>query len=281
MILLQQVHHTEPQLRVAARKSISDEYIVLPKILIAQSWNVAAIFPAIPNGLPLREYADAVVEIRRECDLVQSSALVGFEVREARRPVGNLREALDEVCFAEPIASGDGKVFADQLRRVRRKVLFLELQMIARAGRRIRRLGVYQYDWSSIAWSINDLGHVAGESHPPFGSRPVVWNNDAAHTAIELPLLPGDNYGAAQKINNLGHVLGYSAYGIPGTWDIGPGRIVLWRDGGVYELQALLDPVTGQGWSIINAAAINNLGQIAGLAVKNGMNRAVLLTPLH
>jgi hypothetical protein len=74
---------------------------------------------------------------------------------------------------------------------------------------------------------MNDLGQVAGESHPPFGSRPVVWNNDAAHTAIELPLLPGDNYGMAGRINNLGQVLGSSAASEPGTWNVGPARLVL------------------------------------------------------
>ena len=65
-------------------------------------------------------------------------------------------------------------------------------------------------DWSSIAWSVNDVGIAAGESHPPAGSRPVLWNNDAAHT-------PGDNYGAAVAVNNSGQAIGTSAYTVPGT----------------------------------------------------------------
>jgi uncharacterized membrane protein len=151
-------------------------------------------------------------------------------------------------------------------------------------------LGPFPGDWTSIGWGMNDLGQVAGESHPAFRNRPVVWNNDAAHTAYELPLLPGDNYGTAYRINNLGQILGSSAASQPGTWNVGPARLVLWRDGGVFELQTLLDPATGAGWTITSASAINNsrpsasainnLGQIVGTGIHNGQSRAFLMTPL-
>jgi uncharacterized membrane protein len=135
-------------------------------------------------------------------------------------------------------------------------------------------------DWSSLAWGMNDLGEVVGESHPPFGSRPVLWDNDAAHTAIELPLLAGDNYGSATATNNLGHILGSSAYGTPGTWDVGPSRFVIWRDGGVFELQSLIDPVTSNGWTITSVSGINNLGQIIGFGSHNGQPTPFLMSPL-
>jgi probable HAF family extracellular repeat protein len=141
-------------------------------------------------------------------------------------------------------------------------------------------LGTYPGDWSSIGWAMNDLGQVAGESHPPFGSRPVVWNNDAAHTPFDLPLLPGDNYGSATAINSLGHTLGWSALSQDGTWNVGPQRGVLWRDGAVYELSSVIDPVTGAGWTISMANGINNQGQIVGSGIHNGQNRAFLLTPI-
>lgn len=147
------------------------------------------------------------------------------------------------------------------------------------AAHTIVDLGVYPADWSSIGWGMNDLGQVVGESHPPFGSRPVLWNNDSAHTPIALPLLPGDNYGSAHAINILGEALGSSAWAEPGTWNVGPGRLVVWRDGGVFELQSLLDPVTGAGWTLVSASAINNRGQIVGLGIHDGQNRAYLLTP--
>jgi uncharacterized membrane protein len=147
------------------------------------------------------------------------------------------------------------------------------------AAHSIVDLGVYPGDWSSLGWGINDLGLVVGESHPPFGSRPVVWGNDASHTPVELPLLPGDNYGAATAINNLGQILGSSAASVPGTWDVGPSRPVIWRDGGVFELRFLLD-ASGAGWTLTSAGAINNRGQIVGVGLHNGQPRAFLMTPI-
>lgn len=132
---------------------------------------------------------------------------------------------------------------------------------------------------NSCANAINDSGQAAGEVHPPFGSLPIFWNNDAKHTATLLALPPGDNYGGAIKVNNLGHVLGYSAYGEPGTWNIGPSRPVLWRDGAVYTVQSLLDSTTGVGWTVTSAIGLNNKGQILGVGIHNGQERAFLLTP--
>ena len=149
------------------------------------------------------------------------------------------------------------------------------------AAHSIVDLGTFPGDWSSIGWGMNNLGQVVGESHPPFGSRPVVWNSDAAHTPSELPLLPGDNYGTATAINNLGQALGSSALNQDGTWNVGPAKLVLWRDGGVFELQSVLDPDTGAGWALVTANGLNNLGQIVGLGLHNGQNRAYLLTPVN
>jgi uncharacterized membrane protein len=130
-------------------------------------------------------------------------------------------------------------------------------------------------DWSSYAWAVNDLGQAVGDS----GTRPALWDNDGAHTAIELPLLPGDNYGSARAVNNLGHVLGWSAYRTPGTWEVGPVHEVIWRDGGVFELQSLLDPVSGDGWTITSVSAINNAGEIVGVGLHNGQVIPFVMTP--
>jgi hypothetical protein len=146
------------------------------------------------------------------------------------------------------------------------------------AAHSIVDLGVFGSDWSSVGNSLNDVGQVVGSSHPPFGSRAILWHNDAAHTAIELPLLPGDNYGSAQLINNDATMVGSSAYGEPGTWNVTPGRIVAWIDGEVYELQSILDE-SAAGWTIVNVMSINNLGQLAALAMRNGAFSAVVLTP--
>jgi uncharacterized membrane protein len=140
-------------------------------------------------------------------------------------------------------------------------------------------LGVFAGDWTSIAWGMNDLAQVVGESHPPAGSRAVVWNNDAARRAVELPLLPGDNWGTANKINNLGHILGSSAVSDPVSGQVGPARMVIWRDGGVFEIQALLD-ASGTGWTISNVTGINNAGQISGVGTVNGETHGFILTAI-
>lgn len=148
------------------------------------------------------------------------------------------------------------------------------------AANTIVDLGTLPGDWSSIAWGVNDLGQAVGESHPPFGSIPVLWNNDAAHSATALPFPAGDNYGAAQSINKLGHVLGFTAYATPGTWNTTGSHVVIWRDGGVFDLASLLDPASGAGWTITYAAALNNLGQIVGLGFLNGQLTPFVMTPV-
>ena len=131
-------------------------------------------------------------------------------------------------------------------------------------------------DGNSMAWAVNDLGQAVGDS----GWRAVLWNNDATHTPVQLPFLPnGDNYATARLINNLGHVLGYSGIlgPTPGT---GTSHVVIWRDGGVFDLQSLLDPISGAGWTISSFSAINNLGQVVGSGWYNGQLRNFVMTPV-
>jgi uncharacterized membrane protein len=127
---------------------------------------------------------------------------------------------------------------------------------------------------------VNDAGQPVGESHPPFGNRPVLWSNDATHTSNSLPLLPGDNWGTAAAINNLGQAVGSSAYSVPGTWDVGPSRPVLWRDDGVFDLQLRLDPLTGNAWTLMTVTGINDAGQIIGTGRRDGKIAGLVLTPL-
>lgn len=147
------------------------------------------------------------------------------------------------------------------------------------AAHTIVDLGVFGSDWSSYAYSLNDLGQVVGQSNPPFGNRPVMWQNDAAHTAVELPLLPGHNYGSVHLINNAGTMVGVSAYGEPGTWNLSGSKIVIWRAGVPNDIQSLLAPASAD-WTIISVDSINNLGQMAGFASRNGVMKPVVLNPL-
>jgi uncharacterized membrane protein len=155
------------------------------------------------------------------------------------------------------------------------------------AAHSIVLLGAFPGDQGSQAYGMNDVGQVAGQSWMPNAfTRAVVWNNDAAHTVSELSPLPGDNYAIAGPINNAGQVLGASYYEPPGVIGFNVGipayRLVIWRDGGVFELQTLLDPVTGAGWTLSTAGLrqLNNAGQITASGVFNGQTRAILLTPL-
>jgi len=100
------------------------------------------------------------------------------------------------------------------------------------------RLSIWVFgdDWTSEAYAINDIGQVVGESHPPASSRPILWHNDAAHTAFDLPLFPVDNYGTARLINNSATIIGTSAYAEPWTWNVTHSRMVIWIDGEIYDL---------------------------------------------
>jgi hypothetical protein len=46
------------------------------------------------------------------------------------------------------------------------------------------------------------------------------------------------------------------------------------------QSQTSLDPATGTGWTLNGVGALNNAGQIACAATRNGVVRAVLLTPV-
>ncbi|MFT3866958.1 MAG: hypothetical protein QM715_00540 [Nibricoccus sp.] len=135
-------------------------------------------------------------------------------------------------------------------------------------------LGTLPGDWSSLAWGMNDLGQVVGESHSPAGDRAVLWQNDAAHTPVALPALAGDVNSTASAINNLGQILGRS------TAADGSYSIVIWIDGVAYDLETLIDSASNPGWVLITVAGINNAGQIACTGFRNGVSHAFLLTPI-
>jgi hypothetical protein len=148
------------------------------------------------------------------------------------------------------------------------------------AAHSIVNLGVFGSDWTSDASGLNDIGQTVGASYPPFSSRAILWNNDAAHTAFELPLLPGDNYGSAKLINNQSTIIGMSAVNEPGTWNVSPSSLVIWVGGQVYDIQSLVREAA-DGWRIVEIYSINNLGQLAGLASKDGVLHGVILNPIQ
>jgi hypothetical protein len=97
------------------------------------------------------------------------------------------------------------------------------------------------------------------------------------HTQQDLGTLPGCLSSRALAINDSGIIVGDSARE---TGDAAPdSRACLWREGRVYDLNALTN--ARSGWTLRHAYAIDGAGRIAGAAERDGEFRAVLLTPVR
>lgn len=131
---------------------------------------------------------------------------------------------------------------------------------------------------SSQAWGMNDRGAVVGDSMGATEAEDYafIWTNNGGMRA--LGALPDYGHGSgstAYDINNSGQVVGYS-----GTYNSHIG--FYWDEQtGMRRLDELLDTAGGYvGMVILDAAAINDAGQIAATARWNGATTAVLLTPV-
>jgi hypothetical protein len=49
----------------------------------------------------------------------------------------------------------------------------------------------------------------------------------------------------------------------------------------MHDLNALLDPISGAGWVLVEADAINDMGQITGFGMINGAQHGFVLAPMH
>jgi len=124
----------------------------------------------------------------------------------------------------------------------------------------------------SQANDISDSGIIVGDSSTA---------NDRSYHAFILQngvmrdlgsLTSYSSYGVA--VNNAGQVIGsYSdgEYAHPYIWD---------NVNGMKDLNGLLDPILGAGWTLYTVNNINNQGQIVGQGRHNGNVRAFLLTPI-
>ncbi len=111
--------------------------------------------------------------------------------------------------------------------------------------------------------------------------HPVLWNN---YTPQDLTSLLGNKYGAVESVNNMGWATGFKT----DTVGLGPVDLLLYPDsqsftaflyasGKVYDLNTLV--TNGTGWTLTNATAANDAGQIVGAGFINGQEHAFLLTP--
>ena len=126
-----------------------------------------------------------------------------------------------------------------------------------------------------MANAINTAGVIVGESDGSSTEglwHAVMWNT--AGKIQDLGLIPGGTYSIAFGINDSSVVVGY------GNLSNNAAHAMVWTStGGMQDLNSLIP--AGSGWVLINANAINNVGQITGYGTKGGSNHAFLLTPVN
>ena len=133
-------------------------------------------------------------------------------------------------------------------------------------------LGTLAGGVTSVANAINSSGTIVGQSDGSSTAghwHAVEW--DAERKIRDLGNLPGGNYSIAFAVNDFNVVVGY------GNLSNNAAHALIWTSSGVKDLNSLIP--AGSGWVLINANAINNVGQITGYGMHNGFNRAFLLTP--
>lgn len=127
--------------------------------------------------------------------------------------------------------------------------------------------------FASSASGINAAGQVIGNvsysSPVGFGSwtRGFLWSN-GSRVFLEMP---NTTSSEAHSINNAGVVVGRVLFAD------GTSHAFVYRQGQMEDLNTLI-PVAG--WELMDATAINDLGQIVGTGLLDGEPRGFLLSPL-
>lgn len=142
-------------------------------------------------------------------------------------------------------------------------------------GSKMKDLGTLWGGLTSIANAINSSGIIVGQSDGRVTDgnwHAVKW--DADGEIHDLGVLKGGTYSMAFAISDSNVVVGYA------NTSAGNPRAIIWTEGqGMKDLNDLIP--SGSGWTLINANAINKVGQITGYGSKDGHNHAFLLTPTN
>jgi probable HAF family extracellular repeat protein len=121
---------------------------------------------------------------------------------------------------------------------------------------------------NSFTQAINDAGLIVGTMNDRITDRAFVYDT-AMH---DLGTLTGGTYSFAYGINSRGDIVGYS-----GVRDAD--HAFVYANGAMTDLNKLL-PASVKSTVVLTAAyAINNAGQITGIAVIGGHRHGFLLTP--
>lgn len=121
--------------------------------------------------------------------------------------------------------------------------------------------------------AINDFGIIAGTSD---------LSGDAVQHAFVYAYGRMFDLGPNPAISSFASGLNRFAQVVGGFYmpNVGPEHAFLWRAGSrMLDLNDLIDPQTG--WVLTVGTAINDLGQIAGNGIHNGLQRAFLLNPCY
>jgi probable HAF family extracellular repeat protein len=121
-----------------------------------------------------------------------------------------------------------------------------------------------------VPHSINNNNVVVGGATEPGESYPFRYSSKLE----SLGTLAGSS-GYAQDINDAGMIVGGSSFEA-GSDDF---HGFLWHEGRMHDLNLLVENL-GK-YTITEAPAINNAGQIAATALLDGTNRALLLNPVE
>ena len=128
----------------------------------------------------------------------------------------------------------------------------------------------------SAAYRVNISGHVVGyswsdDTHVP--PRAFLWTE--AGGMIDLGAFTTDGTSYGWGINDSDQAVGEA------DASSGMRHAFVWdRQRGKQDLNDLLDPATGTGWTLTRARSINANGWIAGQGRKDGQDRAILLKPI-
>ena len=120
--------------------------------------------------------------------------------------------------------------------------------------------------------AINDNGEIAGISSTA-GNQTTHAFLYSGGKMTDLGVLIGGDYSQASGINDEGDVVGESDYDAAQD-----AHAFLYTGGQMVDLNSVIDP--NSRWTLVNADAINDNGQIVGIGFSpNGDEHAFLLTP--
>jgi probable HAF family extracellular repeat protein len=140
-------------------------------------------------------------------------------------------------------------------------------------GSALVNLGTLPGGVTSIANAINASGEITGQSDGSTTGghwHAVLW--DASHKIHDLGVISGGTYSIGFALNDSGVVVGYG-----NLFDNAAHAMIWTAKAGMQDLNLLIPG--NSGWVLINANAINNVGQITGYGTIKGHNHAFLLTP--